>query len=61
MSSDIIELRRLHDAMDRAVLDVYNWTNLQPLCDFFPEFEEEDNDDEESSKKKKRFRYRWPG
>ena len=59
MSDDIVELRRLHDAMDRAVLDAYGWTNLQPVCDFFPEFDE-DEDEEESTRKKKRFRYRWP-
>jgi len=59
MSSDIVELRRLHDAMDRAVLDAYGWTDLQPVCDFFPEFDEEE-DEEESTRKKKRYRYRWP-
>jgi hypothetical protein len=59
MSSDIVELRRLHDAMDRAVLDAYCWTDLQPVCDFFPEFDEEE-DEEESTRKKKRYRYRWP-
>ena len=46
--------------MDRAVLDAYGWTNLQPVCDFFPEFDDEDEDEEESTRKKKRFRYRWP-
>ena len=40
MSTDIVELRRLHDAMDRAVLDAYGWANIQPVCDFFPEFDE---------------------
>lgn len=60
MSSAIVELRRLHDAMDRVVLDAYGWTNLHPVCDFFPEFDDEDSDDEESDGKKKRFRYRWP-
>jgi hypothetical protein len=60
MSSDIVELRGLHDAMDCAVLAAYGWTNLQPVCAFFPEFDEEDSDDEEASKKTKHFRYRWP-
>ena len=60
MSSDIVELRGLHDAMDCAVLAAYGWTNLQPVCAFFPEFDEEDEEDEESTRKKKRFRYRWP-
>ncbi len=59
MSDDIVELRSLHDEMDRAVLNAYCWTDLQPVCDFFPEFDEDD-DEEESTRKKKRFRYRWP-
>jgi N-6 DNA Methylase len=59
MSSDIVELRRLHDAMDRAVLDAYNWTNVRPVCDFFAEFDEDD-DAEEPTGAKKHFRYRWP-
>jgi hypothetical protein len=61
MSSDIVELRRLHDALDRAVLDAYGWTNIRPVCDFYTEFDEdEDEDEEDSTRKKKRFRYRWP-
>ena len=59
MSRDIVELRRLHDAMDRAVLDAFDWTTVQPVCDFFPEFDDEE-DEEESTRKKKRYRYRWP-
>jgi hypothetical protein len=60
MSDEITELRRLHDAMDRAVLDAYGWTNIRPGCEFFPEFDDEEEDDEGSTRKKKRFRYRWP-
>src|SRR5439155_15213771 len=26
----IVQLRELHDAMDRAVLDAYGWTDIQP-------------------------------
>jgi hypothetical protein len=59
MTDDIIELRRLHEAMDRGVLDSYGWSNVRPVCDFFAEFDE-DEDDEESSRKKKHYRYRWP-
>jgi hypothetical protein len=59
-SVDIIDLRRLHDTMDRTVLDAYGWTDLQPVCEFFPEFDDEDEGDEEPTRKKKRFRYRWP-
>ena len=60
LSSDIAELRRLHDDMDRAVLDAYGWTDLQPQCDFFPEFDDDEEDEEEPTRTKKRFRYRWP-
>ena len=30
----IVELRQLHEAMDRAVLDAYNWTDVEvpPYC-----------------------------
>lgn len=58
ISDEIVQLRRLHDAMDRAVLDAYSWADLQPDCCFIPEFD--DDDEEESTRKKKRFRYRWP-
>src|SRR5260370_33853681 len=58
MSSDIVELRGLHDAIDRVVLDAYGWTNIRPVCDFFPEFEGEDEHEEESSRQKKRVRNR---
>src|SRR5205823_4407758 len=34
-SPDIQQLRDLHAAMDRAVLDGYGWTDLKPTCDFF--------------------------
>jgi len=60
ISDDIVELRRLHGGMDRAMLDAYGWTGIQPECDFFPEFNDDDEEDEESTRKKKRFRYRWP-
>ena len=33
--ADIRELRNLHQKMDKAVLDAYNWTNIQIRCDFF--------------------------
>ena len=60
-SPDILKLRELHDAMDRAVLDAYGWHDLQPKCDFFPEFEDEDDDDSESGRtRQKKYRYRWP-
>ena len=66
-SPDILELRRLHAAMDRAVLEGYGWQNIPTACEFLLDYEEEDSDDEsvettgkKKSKKKKPYRYRWP-
>ena len=61
-SRDIIRLRDLHDAMDRVVLDAYGWTDLQPVCEFFPEFDDDEDDDDSGSgrAKQKKYRYRWP-
>ncbi len=56
---DILRLRELHDAMDRAVLDAYGWTNIRPTCEFLLDYEDEE-DEETSSKRKKPWRYRWP-
>jgi hypothetical protein len=62
-SAEIKKLRELHAAMDRAVLDAYGWTDLQPTCEFLLDYEEdeEDNDDEASGRRRKKpWRYRWP-
>jgi hypothetical protein len=58
-SPDVLKLRQLHHEMDRAVLDAYGWTDMQPKCEFFPEFDEGDEDDNGGPKKRK-YRYRWP-
>jgi hypothetical protein len=64
MDPDILELRRLHAAMDRAVLDAYGWTDISTDCVFRLDYEEpEDEDAEETGKKrrkKKPWRLRWP-
>jgi hypothetical protein len=58
-SNAIGELRRLHDAMDRAVLDAYGWTDIRPTCEF--ELEWQDDEAENGrSRRKKPWRYRWP-
>lgn len=61
---EIGKLRTLHDAMDRAVLAAYGWTDLQPQCEFLLDYEDEDSEDEAESgrprKRKKPWRYRWP-
>ena len=58
-SQGIARLRELHAGMDRVVLDAYGWTDLEPVCGFFPEFDDED-EDEEDTRHRKRYRYRWP-
>jgi hypothetical protein len=55
-------LRALHDAVDRAVLDAYGWTDIQPQCEFILDYEEDDEDTRAGrpSRKEKPYRYRWP-
>jgi hypothetical protein len=59
---EILMLRELHAAMDRAVLDSYGWTDIQATCEFLLDYEEDDDDPEASGgrRKKKPWRYRWP-
>src|SRR5205807_8983772 len=61
-SPDILKLRELHAAMDRAVLDAYGWTDLKPSCEFVLDYEEDDDEDESAGgrRRKKPWRYRWP-
>jgi hypothetical protein len=54
---DILELRELHAAMDRAVLNGYGWTDIQTDCDFLLDYE---IDETEWGNRKKPWRYRWP-
>ncbi len=65
----IAELRRLHSAMDVAVLRAYGWNDLadqasQPdFCQFLLDYEEDEDDAASQSstrQKKKPWRYRWP-
>ena len=61
-SPDILKLRELHAAMDRAVLDAYGWTDLKPTCEFLLDYEEDEDEDETGGgrRRKKPWRYRWP-
>lgn len=61
-SVEIVELRRLHETMDRAVLDAYGWRDIPTACEFFPEFEEEDEDADfrPGRARQPKYRYRWP-
>jgi hypothetical protein len=54
---DILKLRELHAAMDRAVLEAYGWTDIPTDCGFLLDYE---IDEEESGGRKKPWRYRWP-
>jgi len=68
-SSEISQLRELHAAMDRAVLEAYGWNDLAQSahCEFLLDYEEEEDETElpsgggkKKSKKKKPWRLRWP-
>ncbi len=59
-SPDIVRLRELHAAMDRAVLDAYGWHDIQPVSEFISEFDDEEDEDENGRPKKKKYRYKWP-
>ena len=52
----ILELRALHAAMDRAVLDAYGWSDIPTDCKFLPDHETDDD----ASMRKGRYRYQWP-
>ena len=54
---DIVKLRDLHAAMERAVLDAYGWCDIPTDCEFLLDYE---IDEEEWGVRKKPYRYRWP-
>jgi hypothetical protein len=59
-NTDIQKLRDLHARMDRAVLDVYGWTELLPEHDFILDYEEPEEDEGGGRRKRKEpWRYRW--
>jgi hypothetical protein len=53
---DLLTVRELHAAMDRAVLNAYGWCDMASDCEFVPDYED---DDEERGSKQKPWRYRW--
>jgi hypothetical protein len=65
-SDDILKLRELHAAMDRAVLEAYGWHDLaeRATCEFLLDYEDDEEDEDElptkGKGKKKPWRYRWP-
>ena len=58
---ELLRLRALHAAMDRAVLDAYGWTSLHPTHEFLLDYEEDEDDPEPGTRQRKKpWRYRWP-
>ncbi len=57
----IAELRTLHAAMDRAVLDAYGWTDIPTDCEFLLDHADDDTEAETAGRQRKKpYRYRWP-
>jgi hypothetical protein len=62
-SPDIVRLRELHAAMDRAVLEAYGWHEIaeKVYCEFLLDYEDEETEDDgRARRRKKPWRYRWP-
>jgi methylase of polypeptide subunit release factors len=63
-SVDILRLRELHAAIDRAVLEAYGWHDIaeKAYCEFLLDYEDEEDSENESParRRKKPWRYRWP-
>ena len=72
-SPDILQLRELHAAMDRAVLEAYDWHDLaqSATCEFLLDYEDDEEEvssdqysvtssQTRSRTRKKPWRYRWP-
>lgn len=61
IAPDILELRRLHAAMDRAVLDAYGWTDIPTDGEFLLDWDDDEDDDTAGRRRKKKpWRLRWP-
>jgi hypothetical protein len=56
--SDILRLREMHAAMDRAVLAAYGWPNIPTACEFIPDYFDEPSEGGDAIPKS--IRYRWP-
>ena len=54
---DVAQLRALHAALDRAVLNACGWSDVPTDCDFLLDHE---IDEAAWGRKKKPWRYRWP-
>ena len=52
-SQAVLELRKLHEGLDRAVLAAYGWSDIPTDSDFFEDYDAGEG-------KKTAWRYRWP-
>ena len=59
--ADILKLRSLHAAMDKAVLEANGWSALPTDCTFLLDYDDEEEEEETSNgrQRKKPWRYRW--
>ncbi|MHC5755346.1 MAG: Eco57I restriction-modification methylase domain-containing protein [Nostoc sp.] len=59
--ADILKLRSLHAAMDKAVLEAYDWSDIPTDCTFLLDYDDENEEEETSNgrQRKKPWRYRW--
>lgn len=66
--ADILKLRELHAAMDKAVLEAYGWSDISTNCTFLLDYQDEEDltsnasayEGEGSSRQRKKpWRYRW--
>lgn len=57
-SLEFFEFRKLHEDMDRAVLDAYGWTDIPTSSEFV--LDDEVEREHGASRRKRPYRYRWP-
>jgi hypothetical protein len=57
---EVETLRKVHDRMDRAILDAYGWTDIKFASTFFLDYKDDEDEGDDSHRKKKPWRYRWP-
>jgi hypothetical protein len=58
-SAPIMQLRELHQKMDKAVLDAYGWGDIMPACDFFLDYDDEEDDEVAPTRRTRRKPWRW--
>jgi hypothetical protein len=59
-SPEILRLRELHASTDRAVLNAYNWADINLSCEFILDYVQDEEEKDGGRRRKKPWRYRWP-